>query len=271
MRPVVLFRKEISIENEFENCEQFLPTFEFRSQIPKDSLVIGRYSALPYYQELESELALNGSKLINTYAQHKWVADLMDWGGDYGALKGLTPRTWVNWARLPDQTSFVLKGRTNSRKQQWKTHMFAETKEDVPVVARRLLDDSLIQDQGVIIREYVPLKSFGLGLNELPITNEWRTFWLVWEDQVHCLGSGFYWEASHSEYSAQAYFADEGKALARKAAELVAPHVGFFVLDVAETQQGDWIVVEVNDGQMSGPCGVNTQELYQTMNSILFR
>ena len=43
----------------------------------------------------------------------------------------------------------------------------------------------------------------------------------------------------------------------------------FFVLDVAETASGEWIVVEVNDAQMSGLSGVDPAKLYANMANVL--
>jgi len=45
----------------------------------------------------------------------------------------------------------------------------------------------------------------------------------------------------------------------------IADYANFFVLDMAETADGRWIVVEVNDGQMSGLSMCNPEELYANM------
>lgn len=266
--PIVLFRGDLDMEDELAECRRHLQTVEYRSQVPQNSTVISRFSALPYYQELERELNLSGSKLLNSYAQHKWIADMMDWGGEYGVLTRakLTPPSYVRYDRLPEG-SYIVKGRTNSRKHQWKTHMFAKTKADIPDIARRLNDDTLIQDQGIVVRPYVPLKKLADGLNGLPIVNEWRTFWLTKEHPrggkvAHQLARGFYWQASHPEVASKAYWTEQAEGIAQDAAYIVAQDVNFFVLDLAQTEAGDWIVIEVNDGQMSGLCGCNARDLY---------
>lgn len=268
MNPVILFRSEINMDGELEEACRHLPVFESRVIVPEDSLVIARYSALPCYEELVRDLAHRKSRLLNSYRQHRWVASFVDWGAQDGVLAHLTPRSWTNWAKLPEG-QFVVKGRTNSRKHNWNTQMFAETREDAIRLVRLLLDDELLRDQGLVIREYVPLKRLATGLCGLPITNEWRTFWGVAPDGTpSLLTHGFYWQASHPEVGPQADFGVVGQALAREAAGLVAPHVPFFVLDVAETEDGRWIVVEVNDGQMSGLCGCPAEELYRNLAAV---
>ncbi len=71
MTPVILFRKDYSTEEELEVAKQYFPVVEFRSDVPANSLVIGRYSTLPYYAELEYDLWTKGSKLVNTIHQKR--------------------------------------------------------------------------------------------------------------------------------------------------------------------------------------------------------
>ncbi len=266
MKPIILFRSEIDMEGELAEAAKHIETVDSRMLIPDDSLVIARYSALPWYQELERDLAHKNSKLLNSYREHKFIADLVEWGGQHGVLKGLTPQSWTNWFRLPDNMSFIVKGRTNSRKQNWNSQMFCETKADVSRVAATLMNDSLIMDQGVIVREYVPLKRLDTGLNGLPITNEWRTFWVKDRNgEIHQLCSGYYWQASHPDAEKDSSYSDVAAKLVRKAAEIVSEYCTFFVLDVAETETGDWIIIEVNDAQMSGLCGCSAEELYSNL------
>lgn len=267
--PIVLYRNIEEDTHERDICARRMPTTEFRSAIKPDSVVLGRYSVLPYYDELEKELASRGSRLVNSWRQHRFIADASEWGGPGGALEGLTPRTWRNdeWANLPEG-SYVLKGRTNSRKTQWATHMFAATRADVPVVASRLYDDPFILQQGLVAREYIPLRKLDDGLNGLPITNEWRTFWLVVNGIPIMLCHGYYW-ASHPECLDLASFPEAANVVAFEAAVRISERASFFVLDMAETQDGRWIVVEVNDGQMSGLSMCDPVELYGNMADAL--
>lgn len=271
MKTVVLFRTCYDMDGELAIAKKHIDVYEYRSTVPANSLVFARYSSLPHYDELEKELALRNSKLVNSLQEYNYISNIMDWGGEFGTLSGMTPRTWSNWARLPEG-AFVLKGRINSRKHQWLTHMFAATRDDVPIVAARLLDDDLIRDQGVVIREYIPLKKIGEGMNGLPITNEWRTFWYVETVKgvrvPYLLASGYYWQASHPETKDKASLPASALKLVDEAAARVGDYASFFVLDVAETEAGDWIIIEVNDGQMSGLCGVDANELYNAIVEV---
>lgn len=262
---ICLFRSELDLENEREVAANYVTTVDYRSQVPANSVVIGRYSVLPYYRELERELAITGSRLVNTWREHSFIADALAWSGVGGVLRGMTPHSWPTWAGLPEG-AYVVKGRTNSRKSKWNTHMFAPTLEDVPKVAQRLWDDALISEQGLVVREYIPLRQFDEGLNGLPITNEWRTFWLALDNaNPRLLAKGFYW-TTHPDAEVVAEFTAEALMLGEKAARRIAPFAKFFVLDLAETASGEWIVVEVNDGQMAGLTGVSADDLWKALS-----
>ncbi len=91
-------------------------------------------------------------------------------------LQVLTPRTWRDLHSIPDNMSFVLKGETNSRKSNWKRDMFAANKKEAIEVYGRLSDDSLIGQQKIYIREYIPLMKYMDGINGMPVTKEFRFF-----------------------------------------------------------------------------------------------
>jgi hypothetical protein len=237
---------------------------ELRSRIPRESLVIGRYSVLPFYRELEQELDDFGSKLINSFRQHSYIADLGNWVDDLGDL---TPRTWRRLQDIPDNAGpFVVKGATNSKKFQWKTHMFAQSKRDAVEVACRLMDDGLICDQHIYAREYVPLVKLMDGLQGMPVAEEYRFF--VCDKQVLC--GGFYW--SNYEDDIPGGCPDPSSVPASFLQEVIT-RIGdsarFYVVDVARTQSGKWIVIELNDGQMSGLSRTDPKVLYSKLKEVV--
>lgn len=254
-QPIILFRGDFGDDAraELTLAQAHMPVTESRVGLD-ERLVIGRYSVLPFYQELERDLEAQGSTLANTTRQHRFVADF-HW---YDVLKDLTPRTWFDLVSLPkDGGPFVVKGLTNSRKFEWKQRMFAPTYADVLRITTELGQDGLIGPQGLVYREFVPLKVLEVGLNDLPFANEWRFFF--WGTDL--LAHGFYWTATEK----RAPISDLGIWTAKEAAKRIAPHVNFFVVDVAETADGRWIVIEVNDGQMSGLSDCDADELYENL------
>lgn len=262
MRTVVLFRAGLAEEAEMEVCKKHFPVITQRSQVQKGDLVIPRYSALPWYEEFEADVEYLGAKLINTYRQHCFVADLRNW---YYLLGDYTPRTWFYLDQLPIEGPFVLKGQTSSKKHNWKTHMFAKDKYEAIEVHTRLSRDSYIGVQHIYARKYVPLRTFTEGVQGLPITEEYRFF--VMNGEV--LSGAFYW-SEHTEYIIEECgYAPNPDVVPRefldKVVSIVAPHVPFFVVDVARTAEDEWIVIELNDGQMSGLSDNDPEVLYSAM------
>lgn len=252
----VLFRSCFDYADELDIAHKYCNVKTQRSECSNDT-VIGRYSVLPYYAELETDLLNNNARLINSYSEHRWIADFEY----YCLLKDKTFETWTDDSFYSCQYGgpFVVKGRTNSRKHQWKTHMFAETKEIAQRIAGELYNDPLLGEQGILYRKYIPLETFEIGINDTPFTNEWRFFFL----RNQLLTYGYYW--SQADKADQYQIPDGGLKFAQEIANDVQHHVQFFVLDIAKTQSGDWILVEINDGQMSGLSMCDPSELYRNL------
>lgn len=261
MKPVVYFRVIDKDPEELDACIRNLDTYLFRTEIPPGCLVIPRYTVLPFPEELSRDLFNLGCVPINTTEMHKYVADIRNYLPD---IEDLTPKTWTNWSNLPTDKSFVLKGTTNSRKFEWNKRMFAQSWRDVCRVANSLLDDALINDQGLVVREYVPLKRLGEGINGLPITNEWRVF--ILDGKV--LDAGFYW-ANEADLAPQKNIPEQALGLAYQAADRVGDKIRFYVVDVAETASGEWIVIELNDGCMSGLSTIDPEGFYYKLSDRL--
>jgi len=269
----VLFRRDRDNQEEFEIAQGILKDriTEFRSDCDEGDLVMGRYSVLPFYADLEREIKHRGAELINTYAQHCWVADMEQW---YHKIPEHTPRSYFNvgYANAPDAPhGWVVKGRTNSRKFQWNTKMRARTREELESVMRSGYDDPLLSEQGLVVREFVPLRTYEYGINGMPVTNEWRCFF--WGPQL--IASGYYWSQA-SDVASHVELPEEARKLATEVAMRIYPYINFFVIDVGEMvqaphpQEGSevsagWTVIEVNSGQMAGISAISPEEYYQAI------
>lgn len=266
----ILMRTTLSEEEELAAAKKYFRVSSCRNKVSSD-LVIGRYSVLPYYRELEEDLRYKGGFLVNSYNQHKYIADLKNWYQDLGHM---TFETWFTLEEYLDddwEGPVVLKGETNSLKNSWFTHMFAKNKTEAKQVHSRLMKDSLIGQQQIYIRKYVELNKLGTKVDGRPITEEYRFFF--YKDNL--LAGGFYWSEDYDYLGEEGILASpqppkNAIRIATKAADLVKEHADFFVIDVARLETGDtWKVVEVNDGQMSGLSMCDPNELYATLKKVL--
>lgn len=258
--PMILFRKTPNTLSEYLVASKHFHVESQRSNC-YNTLVVGRYSVLPHYRETHEDLRINFCNLVNSPRQHHWVADFHY----YGLLREFTPQTWDDYTIQEADWNgpFVVKGVTNSKKLQWNSMMYAADKIQALKVASKLLKDGDLAEQKIIYRKYIELKTFEIGLNGLPFTNEWRFFFY----KKHQLAYGYYW--SIAKDLNVPYMTISGMRLAHKVADIVSEHVPFFCLDIAETTTGEWILIEVNDGQMSGLQEVDPNMLYGNLRRVL--
>lgn len=260
---IFLFRNSSDTDEEFKILKKLAPaiTYESRSLIPDGKTVIGRFSVLPFYHELEKDLATKNCKLINTYNQHLYVADMQNW---YRDLQKYTPQTWFTLAEYlasDYEGPVVLKGATNSRRELWKTHMFANNKDEARQVYFRLMDDSLIRTQTVCIRKYEPLVEYCKNVVDMPIVKEFRFF--VLNQQI--ISAGFYWSNFEEEAGFPMAEAEVPSGFITRIVRKIGNRNNFYTVDVAQKLNGDWIVIELNDGCMSGVNSINPESLYRNI------
>ena len=241
-----------------------------RVLVKEGGLVVARYSALPNYKELADDVTNLGAKLINSWRQHCYIADMRNWVED---LKELTPQTWYRPEDVPSDAKgpFVLKGEMNSKKEAWSTCMYAKDRPAIYDVYARLQEDAFIGAQDIYVRQYVPLVTYALGIGGLPITKEFRFFfcrrqlltgayyWYSWADS--CLDVDPNWKEPCVDEVPQAFLAE---VIAR-----IGNRAEFIVIDAAQDITGRWWVVDVNDGQQSGLSGNKPDVLYSRLFEVL--
>lgn len=258
MKVDILFRRSLAENGEFETCKKYFGSHLLESRIDcYGSVVIGRYSCLPYYKELEIDLEKNKSKLINSYKQHRWIAS----HEYYEYVQEFMPPTFTDYdiSFANPQWDFIVKGKTNSKKTSWKT-LYAPSRKDALVLAAELKTDPIIGPQDILYKKYVELENFGYDHNGIPISNEWRFFCLF--NKV--LTFGYYW-SNFPEITPDP--PKQAIELAENITKIVSDHVNFYVLDIAIKKNGEPILIEINDGQMSGLSNCSPDSLYTALKN----
>jgi hypothetical protein len=256
MKTQILFRTDPSSLEEYNVSRKYFDVVQNRTDC-LNSIVIPRYSCLPYYRELEKDLRNLKCTMINSYEQHQWIANF-DY---YEELKKYTFQTWTDhdFYQAPEG-QYVVKGRTNSRKNAWKKLMFAENKIQALNIAAELMQDSLIATQGIIYRKYEKLKTLEIGSGDQPFVNEWRFF--VYRDSI--LSYGYYWSCGE-ECLKTAKLDSKAMDLVGEIIDISKNYVNFYVIDIAQKENGDWVMVELNDGSMSGLSENDPEKLYNNL------
>ena len=214
------------------------------------------------YAAIHALAQQDGIELIHTPAQHDLCSLLPHW---YPALAGVTPRSrWFSGLpsladieagfRLP---VFIKGARQTSRHSA--SLSIVRSNEDFERVAARYAEDDILHWQEFVCREFVELrpvaedKSFG---DTISPSFEFRTFW--WRGEL--VGAGRYWtDVPTYDWTS----AERTAALAVARVAVDALRCGFLVVDVAQTLDGRWIVIEVNDGMESGYAGASPFAIWQ--------
>lgn len=250
---VILYRKSLVDNEEMQAMQKYFKCYDCMVGIENET-VIGRYSCLPFYDEVEKGLQVQNSKLVNSYHQHLYIANFYY----YWDIAEFTPKTWFYLDQVPkNEGPYIVKGTTNSKKSYWDTLMYAETREDAIHIACELNKDSLISQQGIIVRKYEPLVNYGIGINGRPWTNEWRCFF--YGNQL--LSYGFYW----SESDVSGKMTDEGLTFVQKIANIISENTNYYTIDIGQKVNGDFTVIEINDGQMAGLSLNDAEILYNNL------
>lgn len=261
-RNIILYRGSDFEKEELNSAHQFFECTDRRPEIQQDDLVIGRYSMQPMYAEQAKDIDYVGAKLINSYQQHRYIADLQNYVMDLGEL---TPRTWRSLEDLPEKGPFILKGETYSRKSNWERDMFAPDKKAAIEIYGRLMDDGLIGQGAIYIRKFEPMITYMKGINGIPITKEFRFF--VAFKQI--LSGGFYWQNYLDQFSEVPNANNVPRDFLNEVIERVGNQSNFYTIDVGIAVTGKPFVVELNEGQQAGLSCNDAFTMYKNLDKAI--
>jgi ATP-grasp domain, R2K clade family 3 len=220
---------------------------------PQEVCAIGRFGVTTDYERLYAELQARGVSLIHSPPQYLLASELTHW---YNHIEDLTPRSV--WFDQPPprptieelfQWPVFIKGSRQTNRHQAELSI-VRSGDEYDRVAQLYQANSILNWQPFVCREFVPLREVkGSTGDKVPPRYEFRTFW--WKGE--CVGAGPYW-ACFANYDWTPSEKLEALSLAEEVARRVS--VTFLVVDVAQTADGRWLVIECNDGQESGYAGV---------------
>jgi ATP-grasp domain, R2K clade family 3 len=226
---------------------------------PEKITAIARFGAASNYLELYQQLKAEGIALIHSPEQYLLASELPRW---YPLISDLTPRSL--WFQNPPSAPeleqefeypiFIKGSRQTSRHKAALSNSLEYTQ-----LLEHYRHDPILHWQELVCREFVPLRPVPAPPSDtIPPSFEFRTFW--WRGQ--CVGAGSYWSA-FSDYSWTSLEQQQALKIAREAAMRI--NLPFLVIDVAQTIDGQWIVIECNDAQESGYAGVNALGMWQNI------
>jgi len=207
------------------------------------------------YTILHDALNARGVRLINDPAAYRHCHYLPE---SYAVIERATPRTvWLPLSGGVDLDAVmdllrpfadgpvVLKDSVKSQKHAWHEACFIPSASDragVERVVRRFLE---LQGPdlagGLVFREFVEFEPVGRHPKSgMPLTREYRLFYLDGRPLL-C-----------AEYWAEGGYAGELPPVEHFTGIAAGVRSRFFTMDVAKRKGGDWLVVELGDGQVAG-------------------
>jgi hypothetical protein len=207
------------------------------------------------YARLSAALQARGIVLLNTPAAYRHCHYLPE---SYPVIEGKTPRSvWLEadaglgierimQALRPfGDAPVIVKDYVKSRKHEWAEACYIPSAADRAAVERVVTRFLALQgadlNEGLVFREYVPFEPLAQhSKSGMPLTKEFRLFFL----DGKLLLSTAYWD--EGEYGDLQPPLEGFQPIARNIASR------FFTMDVAKRLAGDWLIVELGDGQVAG-------------------
>ena len=220
------------------------------------------------YGVLYDALFDKGFRLINAPEQYRQCHHLPAW---YGLLADNTAESvWTDG--VPDEQEvlkllkifgnkpIIVKDYVKSRKHEWNDACFIPGAADIEkalqivknFVSRQ--EDDLVG--GVVLREYLPLQMLGKHEKSLmPIAKEVRIFCYRHRPFAYIQ----YWSGEKCSSIS------EFQGLIQLCSRLDS---NFYTIDIAQQENGEWAIIEVGDGQVSGLQDCNAELFYDELLKV---
>lgn len=234
-------------------------------QLSSTLVAVARIGARDDYAELYQKLSQEGIYLLHTPEQHLKCTELPNW---YPLIADMTPKSiWFDEIPSLEQVTkefdfpIFVKGARQTSKHQ-KHLSIIDSPEAFTHAMEHYRSDPILHWQQIVVREYIDLRPIeGGDKDRIPASYEFRTFW--WKG--HFVGAGHYWfQAEPYQWTKK----EEQEALAIAQEAALRVDVPFLVVDMAQQSDGQWIVIECNDGQESGYAGLSPMQLWKNILTI---
>ncbi len=220
------------------------------------------------YEELYEELLNKNIRLINNPQEYRHCHYLPE---SYAKIKSDTPKS--NWTTDLDigmilkktyefgDSPIIVKDFVKSEKHNWEDACFipkASDADKVKSVVDKFLElrgDSL--NQGLVFRQFEELEFLTEhSKSGMPLTKEFRIFF----GNKTIVSIFDYWD--EGEYGETKPELDKFVEIAKNIES------NFFTMDIAKKKNGDWIIMELGDGQVAGlPDNADKDEFYEKLKN----
>jgi hypothetical protein len=242
-----------------------------RSTIRVYLIYRGRMISAQQYQKLYDLLLEKNFQLIITPKQYRESHYLDRW---YPKLRDLTVRSYFSDGIPTDKEikelllkfgtkSVIVKDYVKALNYEWYESCFIEDAsnehEALKVISNFIEQQGDNFSDGLVLREYIDLKKDSKHFKNGNSTSE--------EIRIFCFGKEPFCFISY--WSGGAALRDKNFIkIIDQCASLNSP---FYTLDLAKKKDGNWVLIDVGDGQVSNLRGYNIEKFYDCFLSVLNR
>lgn len=222
------------------------------------------------YLYLYNDLLLKNFKLINTVEEYQNCHYLPD---SLKYIENKTPKTvfekldkensidkLLSKAEIFGNKSVVIKDYVKSEKHYWETACFVDDASNTDKLKQSIIKLIELRDkylnEGIVVREFVELNDLTIhSKSGMPLTEEYRLFFC----NRKLIGIYDYWEEGE-------YILSKPDT---KVFEYIAQQIesNFFSMDIARQKNGEFIIIELGDGQVAGlPDKTDRNKFYSQLN-----
>lgn len=255
------------IEGDIEKCLRAIP----QSDVRTFGVYRGWMVSPSNYENLFTGLEAKGITLINNPNQYKHCHYLPEWLSEIGdhtpqsSVLAFESGEHLSLERLKDSLAIfgsnavIVKDFVKSEKHHWEEACFIPDASDLDhasKICRRFLELRGIDlEGGLVLRKFVNFKRLGIHPQSgMPLTEEFRAF--VLDGRLMAVMK--YWDEVN-------YPVDETRfdSLLNLVASVPS---NFFTVDFARLETGEWMIVELGDGQVAGlPDNMDPKEFYTAL------
>lgn len=257
----------IRYDNNVAKALRKIKNFEFKTSC----VYRGWMMPVDTYEELYNGLLAKNLQLINNPAEYKYCYHLPE---SYEIIKSYTPQTlYIKTKTTPEideleklslvfgNKPIILKDYVKSQKHHWHEACYIPDASDIAHVQRVIKRFIELQgdnfEGGLVFREFVALESVGIHpKSNMPLTMEYRVF-ILHGKPIAILP---YW--NEGSYAASDIPLKQFSSIFSKIKS------NFYTIDIAKLKNGDWIIIELGDGQVAEYMNANTlSEFYKKINA----
>jgi hypothetical protein len=237
------------------NFEENILKDKNENKEPETIIYRGWMTTPSEYKTLYNKLLSNNYKLINNPTEYQNCHYLPD---SLKYIKEHTPKTvfqkiedassidiLIEKSKIFNGKPVIIKDYVKSEKHYWDTACYVENSNDTVKLTDTINNLINIREnylnEGIVIREYVELTNLTKhSKSAMPLSEEYRLFF--YNNQLLCIFD--YWE--EGDYKNKKPNTTEFENIAKKIES------NFFTMDIAKDKNGNYIIIELGDGQVSG-------------------